>query len=224
MNRPNPNGPLYPGQQAGYPMQRYCPRCGNIVSVRICPLCGYDTAMPYPPAQPISTASSPFPNGDCPPVPPGGGQPSYGAYPPFPAQTPERKPKRSKAPYFAIGGVVLFFLAVFFVSLVLFRNVGKSTPPAGNGSTTPPSASNGYYQPNGVSLEEFYQLSEGMTYARASKIIGGDGTLVESGERLDGTSYYTYGWVGENNPYAEVYLTFQNDVISEITSKNLLPN
>ena len=63
----------------------------------------------------------------------------------------------------------------------------------------------------GVSTEEYQKLSIGMTYAQISAIIGGDGSLVESGENAYGKAYYIYGWKGETNQNAVVYITFVDD-------------
>ena len=69
----------------------------------------------------------------------------------------------------------------------------------------------------GVSTEEYQKLSIGMTYAQISAIIGGDGSLVESGENAYGKAYYIYGWKGETNQNAVVYITFVDDAVSEIS-------
>ena len=44
-----------------------------------------------------------------------------------------------------------------------------------------------------------------------------DGNLVDSGENAYGKTYYIYGWPGERNESAAVYLTFIDDAISEIS-------
>ena len=69
----------------------------------------------------------------------------------------------------------------------------------------------------GVSAEEYDRLQLGMTYAHISSIIGGDGEPIENGTDVYGNAYYIYGWPGEYGDYAAVFITFTNDVATEIT-------
>lgn len=74
----------------------------------------------------------------------------------------------------------------------------------------------------GVSQTEFDRLELGMTYAHISSIIGGDGAPIESGTNVQGDAYYIYGWPGEYGETGAVYITFTNDVATEITLDGVL--
>ena len=74
----------------------------------------------------------------------------------------------------------------------------------------------------GVSAEEYDRLKLGMTYAHISSIIGGDGELIENGTDVHGDAYYIYGWPGEYGDYGAVFITFTNDVATEITVDGFL--
>ena len=79
-----------------------------------------------------------------------------------------------------------------------------------------------YFYAGGVSSDEFKKLQTKMSYAQVSGIIGGDGELIDSGETLQGETYYTYGWIGEDNESAEVYITITSDMVTDITLEGQL--
>lgn len=73
-----------------------------------------------------------------------------------------------------------------------------------------------YYQVGGISTQEYAKLKNGMSYALASSIIGGDGDLVNTGENVHAQFYYTYRWYSELDEDLVYYITFVEDEISEI--------
>ncbi len=73
-----------------------------------------------------------------------------------------------------------------------------------------------YYSAGGISSEEYDKLKIGMSYALTSSIIGGDGTLVNSGENIQNKFYYTYSWPSEIDESIMYFITFVDDAISEI--------
>lgn len=73
-----------------------------------------------------------------------------------------------------------------------------------------------YFFPGGISYDEYHKLENGMSYALASFIIGGDGDLVNSGENIQNKIYYTYRWYSESSEDILYFITFVEDAISEI--------
>ncbi len=78
-----------------------------------------------------------------------------------------------------------------------------------------------YYYPSGISEEEYRQIEIGMSYARVSAIIGGDGEIVESSQTLKEEVYYTYVWYGEENPYAAAYITFTGGAVTAMENEGI---
>lgn len=172
------------------PQETLCSRCGSPVHGRFCSICGFPVnARPSP---------SPLQNTFVPP--------------PYPTAPTGAKVKgRIPLIIFSIvaGTAVLIMLLFMAVHFMLSNTV--DFPEAAN-----PSPSMNVNR-EGVSAEEYQKLSVGMSYAQISAIIGGDGSLVSSGENAYGKAYYIYGWKGEINQNAVVYITFVDDIVSEIT-------
>jgi hypothetical protein len=65
-----------------------------------------------------------------------------------------------------------------------------------------------------MSLAEFHQISNGMTYSQVSSIVGGKGNL-QSEAGQPGTQFYTvsYGYDGEGSLGANAILMFQGGVL-----------
>ena len=126
-----------------------------------------------------------------------------------------------------ICGLCLLFIVIFIVSCFFFQGLFQRNQAAGNPiPNTPPngpitSPNQEYYRPEGISLEEYNQLKTGMSYARVSAIIGGDGQVVTQGENIDGKSYTIYGWYGETSPSVSVYVTIVDDKVTEISNEGL---
>lgn len=76
--------------------------------------------------------------------------------------------------------------------------------------------------PEGISLEEYKQISTGMSRSRVRDIIGGGGEKI--GETKDGNKYtYTYKYQGETSGYAIIvygadYSGFYADLSQEVIS------
>ena len=223
--------------RGGVPVR--CPRCGNVVATPVCGFCGTDLSKVYTVAgmaPPPTGCYNAYP-GCRPPQPPA----AY--YPPpapvYPAQgygyaaaaypTVQKRPNHRTA--WIAGGLALLFIAVFVGCVFLFRGMLNS-PPAdnsiiginpGNGGFTTPSTPQDYYIPYGVSPEEYAQLKVGMSYALISQIIGGDGQLMEptNQDEVLESEYVVYGWPGELDPNAALYITFVEGRATEITAKGL---
>lgn len=225
---PYPSQPYYPA--APYVGTQYQPVPAPPSTIPMQPPMGTIPANPAPPQQgytapPIQPQVSP--NG-------GGYVPPENAFPqqplPYPGGiSPQLNSvivKKSHRTTWIICGISLFFILIFTLSFILFRgmfdryNAPDNGIDIGGGSGNTPSSEE-YYYPGGVNLKEYKEIKKGMTYARVSKIIGGDGSLIETGETIDGDTYYVYGWIGEENPNVEVYITFTDDIVTEITNKGL---
>lgn len=99
-----------------------------------------------------------------------------------------------------------------------------------NSSTTPtsnptPFTSNTAPMPNtppdkkgSLSMAQYNQIKNGMTYQEAVTAIGSEGTEVSSSE-IGKYKTVTYKWDGEN--YAYIILTFQNNKLMFKTQSNL---
>lgn len=215
----------------------HCPRCGRIVTHRFCGCCGLDLAAVSPPSAQIPNGypgrtSVPAYQRPSPGMPPSNSYAGYPAGVPFPVpsypgyyQNPPQLPKNKKS----VGKIVLLIslISVLVIALCIVLSVFLHSFFSSDAAKRPSAdlfnqpAIDGYYQPEGVSEEEYFTLRKGMTYAVVSAIIGGDGALVESGQTLSGEAYYVYGWYGETKENVEVYITIINDVVTEITNKGL---
>ncbi len=170
------------------PNERVCPHCGAPVRERFCGLCGHDTMHGLP---------SSFPHEVYPP------QQSF----------PRKRHHTGLIVSLSVLSILSVILFIFTVSQL--RLFSSSPLPNPSEPQTPPAQ-----QPQnigGISAEEYSKIKKGMSYAHVSVIIGDDGVLADNGTTVQGDAYYTYGWYGENNQSAEVYITFVNDAVTEIT-------
>ena len=177
-------------EQQNVPKEAFCSRCGSPVHGRFCSFCGF----------PVDTgpSSSPIQNTFVPP--------------PYPAPTASPKVKgRIPLILLSIAAGTAVFIMLFFMAAHFVLSNPTEFP------ETPTLSPSMNVNREGVSTEEYQKLSIGMTYAQISAIIGGDGSLVESGENAYGKAYYIYGWKGETNQNAVVYITFVDDAVSEIS-------
>ena len=75
--------------------------------------------------------------------------------------------------------------------------------------------------PSGISLGEFNQIENGMSYEEVVSIVGGEGELTVENELGQGTQFHTvtksYSFNGENGLGANAILMFQN---GEMVSKS----
>ena len=233
--------------QGGIPVR--CPRCGNVVNTRLCGFCGTDLAAFYQvnPSNPYQiTATNQPMQGNIPypgagmaypaggiPVPPAGNKnvaySPYGQLPVIPVNPMTGggayvKPKKRNT-VLLVCGLCLLFIIIFAASSLLFRNMfsqqgdNPAKIPNVGGGQMPTSSE--YYHPEGVTLEEYKQIEAGMSYGRVSNIIGGDGQIVSEGEDIQGNAYIIWGWYGEDNPNVQVYITFTDDKVSEISNVGL---
>lgn len=177
-------------EQQNVPREAFCLRCGSPVHGRFCSCCGFPVdASPSPP--PIQNTFVP---------------------PPYPASTAAPKVK-GRIPLILLSiaaGTAVFIMLLFMAAHFVLSNTAEFPEVP----TLSPSMN---VNREGVSAEEYQKLSVGMTYAQISAIIGGDGSLVGSGENAYGKAYYIYGWKGEANQNAVVYITFVDDAVSEIS-------
>lgn len=179
--------------QSSAPKIIYCTKCGAPTCGAFCSNCGTPLRSEQPVYSPVSAPimQSPEPN-----------IPSEAAV-----------PKRKKN----VGLIVLCALTATAVVLMLttmaIHFVLSSLPDL---SDIADIAGTEIYR-GGVSQEEYDRLELGMTYAHISSIIGGDGAPIENGSTVQGDAYYIYGWPGEYGDTAAVYITFTNDVATEIT-------
>lgn len=177
-------------EQQNVPKEVFCLRCGSTVHGRFCSRCGFPVDS-KPSSPPVQNTFVP---------------------PPYPVSPAATKVK---------GRIPLIILSITAGAAVLIMLLFMATHFALSNTVKFPETSN--FSPSmdvnreGVSAEEYRKLSVGMTYAQISAIIGGDGSLVGSGENAYGKVYYIYGWKGETNQNAAVYITFVDDAVSEIS-------
>lgn len=197
-----------------------CPRCCNIVSNQICNFCGLDLSTVYfkvmeqPPIQPPQ-----------PPYDMQFEQPQYTQQPPYGQQYPpyqyQQAARKKNIPL--IIAAVFLVLILCTIPIVILTSFLKTTKTQIHQDTIrPPMAQEDYFFAGGVSSEEFKKLKNDMSYAQISAIIGGDGEIINSTETLQGEPSYTYGWLGEHNPNAIVYITITSDKVSDITLEGQL--
>lgn len=154
-------------------------------------------------AQPEPAAESPTQDSSVPPDAP-------------PSPLPEKKRKWPK-----VLGLLLLLLLVAVVSF--FLGLGQrdsfSQEEEVSSSTQQVQPSTGvYYDPQGVSPEEFARLQTGMTYAQISAIIGGDAyqTTVP-----DVSGSYSAAWQGQDNPEAVLTVRFVNGQAVDLQQSGL---
>ena len=104
----------------------------------------------------------------------------------------------------------------FAVNTQSNQPVANSTPLTANTTTAPGSPTNG--KQSSLTMEQYNQVKNGMTYQEAVAAVGSEGTEVSSTE-ISGYKTATYKWEGEN--YSFIFLTFQNDKLISKTQTNL---
>ena len=137
-----------------------------------------------------------------------------------PSPNPPRKRKRRKGMRLRILIFVLLLCLVAICSFLL--GMGQQSWFAQQEAT--PSATeiqhsdNEYYDPQGVSPEEFARLELGMTYAQISGIIGGDAyeTTVP-----DVSGSYSAAWQGQEDPQAVLTVRFVNGQAVDLQQNGL---
>ncbi len=213
MNEYNSNQTIQVPYMGGSPVR--CPRCSNVVSNRLCNFCGLDLSTVYFKTeykQPAQPTQSPYQNQYQ--------QPPLGQQPPYMYNFPQ-KPRKSN--WWILGVVVLTIVCcLYFLIRLISYSFGYINGTYGISKGTedifsPPNKQEKYYFAGGVSSDEFKKLKNDMSYAQISSIIGGDGEITDSGKTLKGETYYTYGWYGEHNPNAAVYITITSDKVTDIT-------
>lgn len=144
-------------------------------------------------------------------------------YPPYPA------PKKKHTGIIVLVIVLAVFFGLLFVGAIAVSSlsysksytssdkIGIDNPfemPNFGGSNKP---SGSEILPNGVNLEEYKKLMDGMSYGQVSAIIGGDGQMTDSGENVKGQKYYTYSWICEDTANdAIVHITFVDGAVTDI--------
>lgn len=188
----------------------YCTACGAPAYGTFCSSCG----------APLRS-EPPVPSGNAPLFPEAADHTGFSQNTePFPVSAeyaaPPKKQKHTGLIVLSIltGISVVIMLTAMLIHFILssFNNIGINDPFYGNTQIFR----------GGVSTEEYDRLQLGMTYAHISSIIGGDGELIENGTDVHGDTYYIYGWPGEYGDTAAVYITFTNDVATEITVDGFL--
>ena len=104
----------------------------------------------------------------------------------------------------------------FAVNTESNQPVANSTPFATNTTTVPNLPTND--KKSSLTIAQYNQVKNGMTYQETVDAIGSEGTEVSSTE-ISGYKTATYKWEGEN--YSFIFLTFQNDKLISKTQTNL---
>ena len=135
--------------------------------------------------------------------------------------TPDFLPKSSKHRLLKAVGLIFLLLLVAICSF--FLGVGQSDlfrqEEASSSAVDTVQPDTGvYYDPQGVSLDEFSRLQLGMTYAQISSIIGGDAyqTTVP-----DVSGSYSAAWQGQDDPESVVTVRFVNGQAADIQQSGL---
>ncbi len=132
-----------------------------------------------------------------------------------------RRPTKSgwRGKWVLVGAVILAVIAgaIIFVFLVTGEQRQKISPGKAPVPSSPSEVQPKYQRnPEGITLEEFRRIKEGMSYDEVVKIIGGPGRVI-SGYGTPGGADYTiiYGWVGEEKIYGNATVIFQNGRVSD---------
>ncbi|MEG2813651.1 MAG: hypothetical protein RSA79_03525 [Oscillospiraceae bacterium] len=97
----------------------------------------------------------------------------------------------------------------------LSYHFGKSISKNETNDTTNKSAVNSGKNLSGYSKSEMDKIEKGMSYARVSAIIGGDGIVVANGDTPQGEPYIKYLWRNEDNEAKSLFITFQEGKVTE---------
>lgn len=183
-----------------------CPRCMTVVNFNMqnCPICGCVLNFQNNNSNRYSHNKCQNPN------------PNYNYnqqyyQPPNSQFLSYVKKKKSKSVFFIIMISVLSIL--FLMSVIYF--IGKTYS-----NFNMQGNQNGYFSSNktnshGYSDEELSKIKEGMSYARVSAIIGGDGILVENSETPQGEPYLKYFWINEKGDSNSLFITFKEGIVTE---------
>lgn len=206
-----------------------CPNCGNEVMTKYCPYCGERVAEPTQPQYQQPQYQQPQYQQPQQPQQPQYQQPQQPQYQQPQYQQPQyQQPQYQQANFAApkkklwLIPVIVAAVAICLVYLALiigflFSEFDSIFGTDISAPFTSEDSSRSQY-PGGVSDYELSQLEEGMSYARISSIIGGDGGLVNQGEDIKGNPTYVFAWAFENDTERLLYVTFTNDKAIDITT------
>ena len=97
-------------------------------------------------------------------------------------------------------------------------------PPADISSATTASeisASSGKAADTHITIAEYKQIKNGMTYDQAKQIIGSGGQNVfESGDKGTNSYQISYMWLGENGGEATISFTGKNKLVVQLKSQS----
>ena len=118
-----------------------------------------------------------------------------------------------------LGFVLLLFLvAICSFLLGMGQQSWFSQQEATPSATEIQHSDNEYYDPQGVSPEEFARLELGMTYAQISGIIGGDAYQITV---PDVSGSYSAAWQGQEDPQAILTVRFVNGQATDLQQSGL---
>lgn len=230
--------------------QLCCPICKNIVTQRICPFCFNDMTgefnrqysiymqnQQYQQSQQYQQQSQQYQQnqqniaGQL----PYHQAPQYTSYadysqksnPYLQAYSPYAVKKNPNSGLIVGISIAASFLIVIALSLLIAFSSNTATDRRNSNGNQydafqSPQSQYSYHSPDGISKEEFEKLKNGLSYAHVSALVGGDGILINNGETLQKEDFYTYAWAGEYVEETIVYITFTNDVVTDISLEGTL--
>lgn len=194
-----------------------CPRCGTFSATRFCGKCGFDIESNFI----LAMQNHQF-------------QKSPNAQNQYQINAYNQTNKKKNKVIIIIATIVFILLAICGICLMLltFDKFGDGNNDKKDDNIQIPvdeyfpdnkyGNTDGKSTPQGASEDEVKQIKIGMTYARISGIIGGDGDITGEGENVKKEQFYTFSWRGENNPEGELHITFIDGVATEIVERGIV--
>lgn len=136
------------------------------------------------------------------------------------SDAPLSPPTRRKHRWITVIGFILLLSAVAIGSYLLGIHQAQwfgDTESTSSALQVQPNAGE-YYDPQGVSPEEFARLELGMTYAQISGIIGGDAYQTTE---PDVSGSYSAAWQGQEDPQAVLTVRFVNGQAADLQQSGL---
>lgn len=131
--------------------------------------------------------------------------------PPYYQPPQKSQPEVSPGFKFVIAGVLaaVVICIVGVVGYLSFSGPTGSFPPVNSSASKDKTSPRNDQRPQ-VTLSQYNQLKEGISYSEVVKILGREGTLSHEKQIVRDT-YKSYGWKFESARFTYIDITFKND-------------